>query len=412
MVVDQLTKYAHFIALAHPYNAKEVAKLFLKEMVKLHDFSETIVSYRDRVFMSSFWTKLFKLVGTKLKFSFAYHPQTDGQTEVVNRCLETYLRCMTGAKPRQSHRWVSWAEYWFNTNYHEVTRMTPFKAMYGRDPPPVIRGDVATISVDEVAGMIQDRNKMLDILKDHLVQDQNRMKQQADKSRRGVEYKVGEMVYLKIQPYKLKKLAKRINQKLSPTYYGSYEIVEKIGKVVYRLKLPEDSKVHPVFYVSLLKPTMTVEVVVQPLPPYVTKEIELQLEDVLAMRGDSKQSLEVLVKWKNMLNCENSWESLSKMIEAFPDLHLEDKMNFKEGGFDMGGILGRHKRFMKERSGNQLHGDHKPTHVDSDTNRIAYMASRRRREIFGFGRQREGGFRGGGLVGFWQGEPDTEKAGP
>ena len=227
--------------------------------------------------MSSFWTELFKLAGTKLKFSSAYHPQTDGQTEVVNRCLETYLRCMTGTKPRQWHRWISWDEYWYNTNYHEATKMTPFKAMYGRDPPLVIRGDVAAISVDEVAGMIQDRNEMLDILKDHLVHAQNWMKQQADKSGRGVEYKVGEMVYLKIQPYKLKKLAKRINQKLSPRYYGPYEIVEKIGEVAYSLKLPKDSKVHPVFHVSLLKSTMTAEVVVQPLPPYVTEEIKLQV---------------------------------------------------------------------------------------------------------------------------------------
>jgi len=83
-VVDRLTKYAHFIALAHPYNAKDVADLFLKELVKLHEFSESIVSDKDRVFMSSFWTKLFKLAGTRLKFSFVYHPQTNGQTEIVN----------------------------------------------------------------------------------------------------------------------------------------------------------------------------------------------------------------------------------------------------------------------------------------------------------------------------------------
>jgi len=227
--------------------------------------------------MISFWIELFKLAGTKLKFCSAYHPQTNGQTKVVNRCLETYLRCMTSTKPRQWHRWISWAEYWYNTNYHEASKMKPFKAMYGRDPPPLIRGNVAAISVDEVAGIIQDRNEMLDILKDHLVQAQNQMKQHADKSRRGMEYKVGEMVYLKIQPYKLKKLAKRINQKLSPRYYGPYEIVEKIGEVAYSLKLPKDSKVHPVFHVSLLKSTMTAEVVVQPLPPYVTEEIKLQV---------------------------------------------------------------------------------------------------------------------------------------
>ena len=86
----------------------------------------------------------------------------------------------------------------------------------------------------------------------------------------------------------------------------------------------------------LLKPTVTAEVAVQQLPPYVTEELELQVfpEEVLAIRGDSKQTLEVLVKWKNMPPCENSWESLSKMTESCPEFHLEDKVNFEGGGVD------------------------------------------------------------------------------
>jgi len=74
VVVDRLTKYAHFIALAHPYNAKDVVELFLKKVVKLYGFSESIISDKDKIFMSSFWTELFKMAGTKLKFSYAYHP--------------------------------------------------------------------------------------------------------------------------------------------------------------------------------------------------------------------------------------------------------------------------------------------------------------------------------------------------
>ena len=184
--------------------------------------------------------------------------------------------------------------------------------------------------------MMKERNEMLDMMREHLVQAQNRMKQQVDKKRRMMEYKIGDVVYLRIQPYKLKKLAKIINKKLSPRFYSPYEIVEKVGEVAYKLKLPNYSRVHPIFQVSLLKSTLKADVVVQPLPEYVIDELELQVqpEKVLAVRGENDQLLEVLLKWKNMPECENSWESVSKMMEAFPELHLEDKVNFKGGEVD------------------------------------------------------------------------------
>lgn len=92
VVVDGLTKFRHFIAVRHPYSAKDITGIFIKEVVRLHDFSRTIISDKDRVFISTFWSELFRASRTTLKFSSAYHPQTDGQTEVVNRSLKTYLR--------------------------------------------------------------------------------------------------------------------------------------------------------------------------------------------------------------------------------------------------------------------------------------------------------------------------------
>jgi transposase InsO family protein len=91
VVVDRLTKYAHFLTLKHPYTAATVAKLFLDQIVRLHGVPITIISDRDKVFTSHFWKELLKALGTQLHYSTAYHPQTDGQSERVNQCLEQYL---------------------------------------------------------------------------------------------------------------------------------------------------------------------------------------------------------------------------------------------------------------------------------------------------------------------------------
>ena len=111
-----------------------------------------------------------------MKFSIAYHPQTDGQTEVINRCLETYLRCFAGTKPKQWPRWLAWAKLWFNTTYNSATDTTPFRALYGRDPPTLIRGEMSPSVVEEVNHMLTERNLILDELKWQLNKAQDRMR--------------------------------------------------------------------------------------------------------------------------------------------------------------------------------------------------------------------------------------------
>jgi hypothetical protein len=101
VVVDKLTKYAHFIPLSHPFTTKTIVQIFLDNVLKLHGLPLAIIIDRDRIFTSQLWQDLFKSLNVKLRFNSAYHPQTDGQYERVNQCLENYSRCMAFQYPKK-----------------------------------------------------------------------------------------------------------------------------------------------------------------------------------------------------------------------------------------------------------------------------------------------------------------------
>ena len=130
VVIDRLTKYGHFIALKHPFTALQVAEKFVKEVVRLHGFPTSIVSDHDKVFMSVFWREVFQLQQTQLLRNTAYHPQTDGQSEIVNKMVETYLRYFVNRQPKHWVRWLHWTEFCYNTSPHLSIKMTPFQALY------------------------------------------------------------------------------------------------------------------------------------------------------------------------------------------------------------------------------------------------------------------------------------------
>jgi transposase InsO family protein len=137
-VVDRFSKYAHFIPPEHPYTAASVARAFFHGIVRLHGFPTSIVSDRDPVFTGNVWRDLFKLAGVTLRMSTAFHPQTDGQSKVVNKIIAMYLRCITGDRPRAWVDWLSWVEYCYNTSFHSALRATPFDVVYGRPPQPIL----------------------------------------------------------------------------------------------------------------------------------------------------------------------------------------------------------------------------------------------------------------------------------
>ena len=179
-----------------------VVEKFVEGVVKLHGMPKSIISDRDPVFMSQFWQELFKLSGTQLKMSSSYHPQTDGQSEVVNRCVEQYLRCYAHHHPRKWSFFLPWAEFWYNTTYHASTGMTPFQALYGRLPPTIPHYLMGTTPIHAVDQNLASRDAILRQLKTNLHVATNRMKQVANSKRRNIEYQVGDMVFLKLQPYR------------------------------------------------------------------------------------------------------------------------------------------------------------------------------------------------------------------
>ncbi|MCH82898.1 hypothetical protein A2U01_0003711, partial [Trifolium medium] len=120
--------------------------------------------------------------------SSAYHPETDGQTEVVNRCLESYLRCFASEQPRNWAHWVHWEEFWYNTTFHVTTGTTPFETVYGRQPPNLTRFLSNETKVAAVALELSERDEALNQLKAHLARAQAQMKKYADKRRRDVQF--------------------------------------------------------------------------------------------------------------------------------------------------------------------------------------------------------------------------------
>jgi len=327
-VVDRFSKYCHFIALAHPYTAESVAQAFFTDIVRLHGVPQSMVSDRDPVFTSTFWRELMRLIGTKQRMPSAFHPQTDGQTEAANRVIVMYLRCFTGDRPRQWLRWLPWAEYIYNTAYQSSLHETPFRVVYGWDPPTIRSYEPGETRVAAIARDMEAREAFLSDVRHRLEQAQAAQKLHYDKRHRPVSYTVGDWALLRLRQRAPSSLPQSTTGKLKARYLGPYRVVQLINDVAVRLELPPQARIHDVFHVSTLKKFVgTPPSAPPPLPDIhhgVVVPEPARVEQARLARGVRQ----VLVHWRGE---PATWEDLDDFRNKYPTFQLEDELDL-EGG--------------------------------------------------------------------------------
>jgi hypothetical protein len=201
---------------------------------------------------SNFLRGLFKGFGTNLNFSTTYHPQTDGETERVNRIIEDMLRMYVMDTPSKWKDYLHLVDFSYNNGYQASLRMNPFEALYVRKCNTPVSWDNPADRVVLGSDLLKDMEDQVVKIKHNLKVSQDRQKVYADKNRTARKFKVGEHVLLKVKP---KKSSLRLGSctKLAARFFGPFEILERIGQVAYMLALSASMNVHNVFHVSLLK---------------------------------------------------------------------------------------------------------------------------------------------------------------
>jgi hypothetical protein len=266
--------------------------------------------------------------------STAYHPQIDGQTERVNQSIECYLGCFISAHPNQWSKWLSLCEFWYNKNWQSSLGKTPFEVIYGRQPRYFGVRASDSIAEEDIQTWLTDRQLVIASVRQHLLCMQQHMKHQADKHKFERPFSVGDELFLKLQPYIQSSVACRANHKLAFKFFGPFTVIQRIGEVAYKLKLPDSSRIHLVFHVSQLKPCIGPKYKVLPHLPEADSvfQVPIQVLQRQVRQTGLRTVVQVLVQWSGAPTSSATWEDMEELQQRFPSAPAWGQAGEQEGG--------------------------------------------------------------------------------
>ena len=251
VIVDRFSKMAHFIPCKKVDDATHIANLYFKEIVRLHGLPRSIVSDRDSKFLSHFWRTLWQRLGTKLLFSTTCHPQTDGQTEVVNRTLTTLLRAMVRKNIKSWEECLPHIEFAYNRTFHSTTMHSPFEVVYGFNPLTPLDllplPNVSSLAHKDGNAKAEFVRKLHEKVKAQIEKKVEQQAKHANKGRKKVVFEPGDWVWVHMRKERFPMQRK---SKLQPRGDGPFQVLERIGDNAYKVDLPGEYSVSATFNVS------------------------------------------------------------------------------------------------------------------------------------------------------------------